>query len=98
MTETTRESQIRLKVGQIEVEFKGTEEFIKKELKEFVTSIADLHKSTGIIAAPVNEGPVPATLKPVSSTNGNLSDETIESLAKKLGCKNTADLVRIAAA
>ncbi|KGI78839.1 hypothetical protein [Oleiagrimonas soli] len=40
-------SKIRIKMGAIEVEYEGSEEFLKKELPELLRGVLELHRESG---------------------------------------------------
>jgi hypothetical protein len=84
-------SRIRLKVGDVEVDFEGTEDFIKKEIPVLLAAMAK-HAHT-------NGGGTPNT----SSTSGATSNSgklvgTTATLAGKLKVKSGTDLLVAAAA
>ena len=41
-------SKIRIKLGPIEVEYEGTESFLKEELPQLLEAVANLYKQSGI--------------------------------------------------
>lgn len=41
-------SKIRIKLGPIEVEYEGSEEFLKKELPDFLSAISQLYRESGV--------------------------------------------------
>lgn len=81
------ESRIRIKLGQMEVEYEGSEAFIKQELLDFVEKVSALRTTL-----PGGE----------TSDSGDDSTFTLKlstsSLAGKLECKSGRDLVLAAAA
>lgn len=83
-------SKIKIKIGPIEVECEGTENFLKKELLDILTTISTLYK----------QGDLPTGPPPSDGDEG--SDEgipaTTGSIAVKLGCKSGTDLAEAAAA
>jgi len=79
-------SKIRIKVGPIEVEFEGTESFLKNELLDLLQAVVDLRKKTDA-SAPEEEDS--------GDTNTNWTTETF---ASKLSCKSGSDLVVAACA
>ena len=94
---TNHESTIRLKMGQIEVEFKGSESFIKNELKDLVSTIAEVHKNVGFPLKPVDERLLPKNPQNLGLNADDLSEHTVTSIATKFGCKTTVDLITAAA-
>ena len=84
------ESKIRIKLGSIEVEYEGSEAFLKKELPDLMKTIIELYKSADI---------------PVGQTEDQGGDSkkrgirlSTKSIAAKLNCSSGRDLVVAAAA
>ncbi len=89
-------SKISIKLGSIEVEFEGSETFLKDELPELLTAVAKLYRDAGLSdearAVKIKE-PSPSSL---SSSATSLSSEefgTVSSIAAKLGCSSGPDLI-----
>ncbi len=86
-------SKIRVKMGAIEVEFEGSEKFLKEELLHLLSEISKLyhenreaiHGSTQEIFSPEDNGTGPII-------------GTTATIAGKLGCKSAPDLIIAAAA
>jgi hypothetical protein len=78
-------SKIKIKVGSIELEFEGTEEFLKTEIPALLKVIAELPQNN-VTAKPLN---VP------SGSNGGHSGQTlsVNSVAAKLNVKTGPDLI-----
>lgn len=87
------ESKIKIKMGPIEIEYEGSEAFLKEELPALLTAVSDLYKESGV-TEPVE--PAPAAAAAVSST-GTIQ-ATTGSIAAKLGAKSGTDLILAAAA
>jgi hypothetical protein len=88
--ETNQMSKIKLRIGQIEVEYEGSEQFLKAELPALLKAVAALHQAAGQQPAMTNlggSGGGPA-LPFLSSTS---------TVASKLGCRKGTDLVLAAA-
>ncbi|GAB4512731.1 MAG: hypothetical protein Tsb0026_16850 [Sulfuricaulis sp.] len=86
-------SKIRIKLGPIEVEYEGTENFLKEELPQLLEAVANLHKQSGLQEKPPAGGAPGgggAGIPQLQSTTGTI--------AAKLGCKTGPDLVLAAAA
>src|SRR5574337_109632 len=80
-------SKIRIKVGDIEVEYEGAEEFLKKELPELLKTVTSLH-----VVVP-SSGASPRVIYSkgdIKLTTGNI--------AAKINCDSGADLVIAACA
>lgn len=88
-------SKIRIKMGQIEVECEGSEQFLKKELPDLLESVTRLHEQSGgnVGVDPVNGG----SNQVPSAPSGNVVGTTA-TLAGKLNVKSGNDLVIAAAA
>lgn len=88
-------SKIRIKLGAIEVEYEGSEAFLKEELPALLQAVSELYtKSGGTVAPP--EGNVAQPVVPVNGT-GSL-EMTTASIASKLGVNSGPQLVLAAAA
>lgn len=79
-------SKIRIKVGPIEVEFEGTESFLKNELLDLLKAVVDLRKKTD------------ASAPEEKDSNGTNTNWTTGTFAAKLKCKSGSDLVVAACA
>ena len=85
------ESKIRIKLGPIEVEFEGSEQFLKNELPDLIKTVSELHKASNIYA----ETPTDDTTTDESGKGIQLSTGSI---AAKLTCKTGPELAVAAAA
>lgn len=87
-------SKIKIKMGSIEIEYEGSESFLKEELPALVTTVLDLYKSS----APILE----VSNSMANSTKTGVTNKKIEgttaSLAAKLGGGTGPDLIMTAAA
>lgn len=83
--------KIKIKVGQVEVEFEGSEEFFSKELPVLLKNISSLSASVPPIPSldPPNNPPPPG---------GGQIQMTTNSIAAKLAVKSGSDLLVAAAA
>ena len=82
------ESKIRIKIGPIEVEYEGSQEFMKKELPELIRTVSELYSASNL-GGEGNEG---------SGAGGQDIQMSIKAIATKLSCKSGADLAIAAAA
>lgn len=87
------ESKIRIKIGAIEVEYEGSEAFLKTELPAFIKSISELQISPVRESDPEQNG---SNNKPESVKN--VIQLSTKSIAAKLNVKSGRDLVVAAAA
>ena len=72
------ESKIRIKVGQVEVEFEGSEAFLKKELLDIVAKVSEIHGVNG-------KSNDPAITRGDARRSGAVNLSTA-SIAAKAGC------------
>jgi hypothetical protein len=87
-------SKIRIKLGPIEVEYEGSEDFLKEELPQLLEAVANLHKKSGITdASPQDQNQGGSSSTPKGQLQG-----TTGAVAAKLGSKTGPDLVLAAAA
>jgi len=86
------ESKIRIKLGPIEVEYEGSEAFMKKELPSLIKTITELSLSADIDKDENKQGESGKT-----EDNKKLQLST-NSIAAKLSCSRGPDLVLAAAA
>ena len=89
-------SKIRIKMGQIEVEYEGSEQFLKKELHELLEAVSKLHRESGEEAEVEADSENEASRKKTKSS-GKLSGSTT-TFASKLGCNDGPGLIIAAAA
>jgi hypothetical protein len=90
-------SKIRIKMGPIEVEYEGSEAFLKEELPELLKAVSELHK-TG--ARNCLEIPHAAEAEPVQSrpVDGQRLQMTTANIATRLSTKTGTDLIIAACA
>ena len=90
-------SKIKIKMGPIEIEYEGSEEFLKEELPALLEAVSDLYnKSAPQIAA--QENTVSNSPEaPTTPTTGGVQGTT-STLAAKLGGSSGPDLAMTAAA
>jgi len=94
-------SKIKIKIGQIEIEYEGSEEFLKEELPSLLGAVTELYKETGLQLESVQSPQ--STLNqntengvPKTSSSGDFG--TTNSISAKLGAKTGAELAIAAAA
>lgn len=83
------ESKIRIKMGEVEVEYEGSESFLKRELSAILDAVSRLHDAKGTKAGSGVSG---------ASRGGKATIGTTASVAAKLGSKSGTDLMLAAAA
>jgi len=90
----THISKIKIKMGPIELEYEGSEGFLKEELPDLLAAVSKLYTDTGgrLTAA---SAPNPAAGLQAPAGNLQLTTGTI---AGRLRCDSGSDLIRAAAA
>lgn len=93
------ESKIKIKMGPIEIEYEGSEDFLKEELPALLSAVSDLYRESGVMEVqPPQEQPSKAEAnKPVSESSEATFQGTTGSLAGTLGVKSGPDLIMAAA-
>ncbi|EGQ8107541.1 hypothetical protein CGH72_23070 [Vibrio parahaemolyticus] len=93
------ESKIKIKMGPIEIEYEGSEAFLKEELPALLSAVSDLYKESGVTEAVVNAEPDPAVsvASTTEKTTGSLQ-ATTGTIAARLGVKSGPELALAAAA
>ncbi|AZQ83375.1 hypothetical protein EKO29_04495 [Colwellia sp. Arc7-635] len=93
------ESKIKIKMGPIEIEYEGSEGFLKEELPALLSAVSDLYKASGVIENPPIQEQTSQVkpVVPVSVENGDTFQGTTGSLAAILGVKSGLDLIMAAA-
>ncbi|WP_157956685.1 hypothetical protein [Salinicola halimionae] len=91
-------SKIKIRIGQIEIEYEGSEEFLKEELPDLLKAVTALHKEAGgSLPTNVPESDSAASSKTAAAFDGsNLG--TTNSIAAKLSAKTGSELAIAAAA
>jgi hypothetical protein len=87
-------SKLRIRIGEVEIDYEGSEEFLKQELPQLLTTAMELHKASGTAPQKSVEHP-----KALSQSNGAPSLQlTTGSIAATISAKTGSDLLRAAAA
>lgn len=90
-------SKIRIKYGQIEVEYEGSEEFLKAEMPALLSVVAAL-QSPPAPPSGTDTSVVSGTVVPSATSTPSGHQLTTNSIAAKIGAKSGSDLVRASAA
>lgn len=93
------ESKIKIKIGPIEIEYEGSEAFLKEELPALIAAVTNLHRESGICDSV--ETPTPIIENNNSNEfipKGNTLNLTTGSIAARLGVKTGPELILAAAA
>src|SRR5437763_71177 len=90
--------RLRVKVGSAELEFEGSEDFLKSELSTIISHIAELRivASEGTSVSQLL-GDTSNGTKPSSTSNTSHAQLSVNSIATKMNVKLGADLVLAAA-
>jgi hypothetical protein len=86
-------SKLRIRIGEVEIDYEGTEEFLKQELPQLLKTAMELHRASGGSssgASDESEGGAAAARK--------VAYHTTRSIAAKLGVKSGSELLIAAAA
>lgn len=83
-------SKIKIKLGPVEVEYEGGEEFLKKELPDLLSAISKLYKESGVTVSGLELGNQ-------SGTSGGTVVGTTGTIAAKLSVSSGSDLAIAAA-
>jgi hypothetical protein len=93
----TTVSKIKIKLGPIEIEYEGSEMFLKEELPQLLSAVSDLYAKSNI-AIGASTAQVPAGLGAANGSVKPILEATTGSIAAKLSVKSGPDLVLAAAA
>ncbi|HDR9803261.1 hypothetical protein KDX08_17155 [Burkholderia cenocepacia] len=100
-------SKIKIKLGAIEVEYEGSETFLKEELPALLSAVSDLYQRSQVNSAPTEanaETVVNGSPKGATNANGSVTSSntpivgTTSSVAARLNVKSGPDLILAAAA
>jgi hypothetical protein len=91
-------SKIRIKNGTMEVEYEGTDEFIKNELLKLVSSVSELSKKSDRFSEGEGEKKLKSKGQEDEKPKDVKSYGTTANIAAKLNCKSGPDLIIAACA
>lgn len=91
-------SKIRIKMGPIEIEYEGSETFLKVELPELLKAVSNLYKESGLAGKRSLETTEPLGGAGIDETQATQFEATTNSIAAKLQCKTGSTLIMAAAA
>jgi hypothetical protein len=89
------ESKIHIKIGNLEIDFEGTEDFIKEELLQTITRINEIFKDNKYQISQNSE--IGLNL-PLNKIDGQKIEGTVNTISAKLNVKSGSDLVLAASA
>lgn len=90
-------TKVKIKIGSVEVEFEGSEEFLKSELIKLATSVSELSKESGMVTPP-------GKIESSNQEKGKIAPEktkiqwSIGYMASKLNCNTCSCLIKAACA
>lgn len=89
-------SKLRIRIGEVEIDYEGTEEFLKQELPQLLKTAMELHKAAG----PQKQGNSGGkeNTEDKKKTAGDVPSLTTASIAAKLISTSGTDLLTAAAA
>jgi hypothetical protein len=88
-------SKLRIRIGEVEIDYEGTEEFLKQELPQLLKTAMELHKAAG---PPQSGDKAKKKGSGAAEGAGDVPTLTTGSIAAKLGSKSGSDLLLAAAA
>jgi hypothetical protein len=86
-------SKIRIRMGQLEIEYEGAHDFLVKDLPKLLETVVAL----GATAVDIPDDPDPLAGTPKKNSKGSITG-TVSALAAKLGAKTGPELAIAAAA
>ena len=89
-------SKLRIRIGEVEIDYEGTEEFLKQELPQLLKTAMELHKASGVQPAPKAKSQASGAGEGGGPPGGPTL--TTNSIAAKLNAKSGSDLLKAAAA
>lgn len=89
-------SKLRIKIGDVEIDYEGSEDFLKQELPQLLTTAMELYKAAGKTSLPPKGEKTTALCSNIGSNN--VPSMTTASIAGKIGAKSGSDLLKAAAA
>lgn len=93
-------SKIKIKLGAIEIEYEGSDDFLKEELPLLLSTVSDLYAKSHVLPSTPELKDVEGDTVNVITNNSSKPklEATTGSIAAKLACKTGSDLVMAAAA
>ncbi len=94
-------SKIKIKMGQTEIEYEGSETFLKESLIALISNVTDLYKTTDLSAPRVDADPTISSVAPTVTSPIKPSEKvklSVRTIAAKLGGSMGKDVVLAAAA
>lgn len=95
---TVSTGKIRIKIGAIEIDYEGSESFLKQELPDLLSAVSKLHEAIGLpLKQPFDNG---ASSKTGGNETSNLAKNamSVTTIAAKIGAKSGSELLLAAGA
>lgn len=90
-------SKIRIKIGDVEVEYEGTEDFLRDELSELLSAVLELHREKGGSSNGVSSNSGTNSSAAENGHGGAIDTGTVTTIAAKLKPSTGPDLANCAA-
>ena len=86
-------NKLRIRIGEVEIDYEGTEEFLKQELPALLKTAMELHKAAGALG-----GGKSGTAADAGNGKGGVASLTTGTIAARLKAKSGPTLLMAAAA
>jgi hypothetical protein len=91
-------TRVRIRIGPIEVEYEGNEDFLRQELPNLISTVSSLYYQSGLQLTPSDQAAIPTRPQAVGRPQVTVPTATTATIAEKLNCKTGPDLITAAAA
>jgi len=91
-------TRVRIRMGPIEVEYEGSEDFLRNELAGLISAVSNLYNQSSIPSRSHDQATIPPPAGRVDQPQITALTGTTGTIAAKLGCKSGPDLAIAAAA
>jgi hypothetical protein len=91
-------TRIRIRMGPIEVEYEGGEDFLRNELADLISTVLNLYNQSGIQPSSHDQVSIPTLSERVEQPEITVPTGTTATIAAKLACKSGPDLIIATAA
>jgi hypothetical protein len=91
-------TRVRIRIGPIEVEYEGNEDFLRQELPNLISTVSSLYYQSGLQLTPSDQAAIPTRPPAVGRPQVTVPTTTTATIAAKLNCKTGPDLITAAAA
>lgn len=91
-------SKIKIKLGAIEIDYEGSENFLKEELPQLLAAVSDLYAKSRHALTEAVDAAAEGSMQEIQTSEKPKLEATTGSLAAKLSVKSGPELVMAAAA